>query len=266
MVRDCPKCGTANSRKPPLKYSWREWVLKECRACEFVYLENPPRYEQLAVEYSWDTNHQQRRERTKNERPIHSFASAVVRTIRRRVSSKKNKLKQYVSRWIPPGKVADIGCGDGSNMVLLPEQYEPVGIEISETLANLARERQGHRNATILNMSAIDGLRHVPDGSLSGVIMRSFLEHEASPRELLMSAASALKPDGIAIIKVPNYACINRRVMGSSWCGFHFPGHVNYFTPRSLREMVESTGLRVVRFDWMSHFPLSDNMWLVARR
>ena len=266
MVRSCPKCGTANSRVQPLKYSWREWVLKECRTCEFVYLENPPRYDQLAVEYSWDTNHQQRRERIQKERPVHSFASALVRAIRRRVRSKKNKLIRYVSRWIPPGKVADIGCGDGSNMALLPEQYEPIGIEISESLAILARDRQRHRNATILNMSAIDGLRHVPDGSLSGVIMRSFLEHEASPKELLISAASALMPGGVTIIKVPNYACINRRIMGASWCGFHFPGHVNYFTPRSLREIVESTGLRVVRFNWRSRFPFSDNMWLVARR
>lgn len=266
MARNCPMCGADNSREQALGYSQQEWVLKECRACKFVYLENPPHYEQLAVEYSWDKVHQQTLERKHKDRPIHSLASTVGAAVRRRLTDKQNKLNQFVCRWIPPGKVADIGCGDGSNMARLPERYEPVGIEISETLAELTRNRLRHRKATVLNMSAIDGLRHVLDGSLSGVIMRSFLEHETSPRELLMSAAGALKPDGTIIIKVPNYASSNRRIMGSSWCGFHFPGHVNYFTPRSLREMVESTGPRIVRFNWISHFPLSDNMWLVARK
>ena len=96
--------------------------------------------------------------------------------------------------------------------------------------------------------------------------MRSFLEHELQPQELLNLTAEKLTAQGAVIIKVPNYACINRFVMGPRWCGFHFPGHVNYFSPRILREMVERAGLRVVQFNWLDHFWFSDNMWLVARR
>lgn len=265
-ARNCPICGADNSHESPLRYSWRDWALKECRACRFVYLENPPPLEKLTAEHSWDVNHPERRERIRNNSPVYSSISTALRAVRRRVTNKKNKLNRYVARWIPPGKVADVGCGDGGNMARLPEQYEPVGVEISETLARRAEETVRHRKATILNMSAIDGMEHIAKGSLSGVIMRSFLEHETRPRELLVSAACVLKSDGAIIIKVPNYACINRRVIGSTWCGFHFPGHVNYFTPQSLRRIVESVGLQVARFNWASHFPLSDNMWLVARR
>ena len=151
-------------------------------------------------------------------------------------------------------------------MARLPKHYEPVGIEISETLAKRAADSVRCRKATVLNMSAIDGMGQFASGSLSGVIMRSFLEHETRPRELLELVVATLKPNGVTVIKVPNYACINRHVVGSTWCGFHFPGHVNYFTPWSLRSTVENAGLKVVKFDWFSHFPLSDNMWLVAKR
>ena len=75
-----------------------------------------------------------------------------------------------------------------------------------------------------------------------------------------------LKPDGVAIIKVPNFSSINRRVMGSRWCGFRFPGHVNYFTPASLRSMVEDAGLSAVGVGFFDRFPLSDNMWMVVRK
>ncbi len=113
-------------------------------------------------------------------------------------------------------------------------------------------------------MSAIDGLAAIDEGTVSGIIMRSFLEHEAQPADLLARALRALRPGGAAIIKVPNYASVNRRVLGQRWCGFRFPGHVNYFTPATLRDMVEAAGFRVVRFGLFDRFYLSDNMWMVA--
>jgi predicted xylose isomerase-like sugar epimerase len=41
---------------------------------------------------------------------------------------------------------------------------------------------------------------------------------------------------------------------------------VNHFTPASLRAMVEASGLKVVSFNALDRFFLSDNMWMVARK
>ena len=264
MIRNCPKCGTDNTHSPPLQYSWRDWSLKECTRCRFVYLENPPSYERLAAEHPWEKNHGERRERMRTEYPLTFAGSIAWRALRSRVVKKSDKLARIIDRWFPRGPVADIGCGDGQSLARLPDRFEPVGVELSEQLARRSRERLAHRDATILNMSALEGLRSMPDDTLSGIVMCSFLEHEARPAELLDEAARTLRTDGCTVIKVPNYACLNRRVLGSRWCGFHFPGHVNYFSPSSLREMVEFAGLRIVNFGWSEHFFLSDNMWLVA--
>jgi SAM-dependent methyltransferase len=94
--------------------------------------------------------------------------------------------------------------------------------------------------------------------------MRGYLEHETSPRPVLEHVARVLRPGGRAVIQVPNYGSLNRHVRGVRWCGFRFPEHVNYFEPRSLKQMVLEAGLDIVRFWIRDRLPLSDRMWMVA--
>ena len=68
-----------------------------------------------------------------------------------------------------------------------------------------------------------------------------------------------------AIIKVPNYNSINRRVRGNKWCGFRFPDHVNQFTPKTLLTMVSNANYEVVKFNFFDYLPTSDNMWMVIK-
>lgn len=67
------------------------------------------------------------------------------------------------------------------------------------------------------------------------------------------------------ILKLPNYASWNRMIRGKRWCGYRFPDHVNYFTPRALRRILELNGFEVAWFRWRDRLPTSDNMWCVAR-
>lgn len=87
-----------------------------------------------------------------------------------------------------------------------------------------------------------------------------------NPKPVLGELHRVLKPGGVAIIKVPNYGSINRRVMGAKWCGFRFPDHLNYFTPASLTAMVRDCGYRVRRFGILDRMPTSDNMWMIAEK
>jgi SAM-dependent methyltransferase len=263
--RDCPVCHTENGATPPLSYSWREWVLRQCRACRFIYLENPPSYEDLAVTFGWETNHGERADRMRAEHPVSSSISRNWATIRRALVKKPDRMALLVREWVPPGQLVEIGCGAADRLVGLAGDYKLCGIEISESLAAVARNHLAPRGGEVLAMPALDGLATMAPGSVSGVLMRSFLEHEAQPSRLLAEVRRVIAPGGAIIIKVPNYACLNRRVMGPRWCGFRFPGHVNYFTPDSLTAMVEAAGFTVARFGLRDRFYLSDNMWMVAR-
>ena len=263
--RSCPQCGTCNASREALKYSHERWVLKQCGACAFVYLENPPEYEELEADFAWERIGKERRERVYRQHPVKSRASRTARMLRARLVVRADPLVVRAGRWFPAGPVVDIGCGKGDKLASMPARFDLVGIEISRNQARMARERLAARRGIVHQMPALEGLGAIRAQSLAGIVANAFLEHETRPRELLQAASRALRPTGAMILKVPNYASVNRRVMGAGWCGFRFPGHVNYFTPRSLRRMVEAVGMEVAEFRWMDRIPTSDNMWMVAR-
>lgn len=264
-IRDCPACETANRDAPRNRYSWLEWELRECRSCGFVYLENPPTYDGLVEVFGWETNHGERDERMRREYPLSRRISKGWGRIRRTIVRKPDRLASRIRKFVPPGQVVELGCGTADRLAGLPDNYRVCGIEISAALAHEATRNLAGRGGTVLTMPALDGLTQMTDSSVTGILMRSFLEHEANPMPLLAQALRALEPRGAIIVKVPNFASVNRRAMGPRWCGFRFPGHVNYFTPRSLAAMMTRSGFTVVDFGLFSRFPLSDNMWLVAR-
>jgi hypothetical protein len=82
---------------------------------------------------------------------------------------------------------------------------------------------------------------------------------------VLTALHRALAPGGVALIKVPNYASLNRLVTGRKWCGFRYPDHLNYFTPASLKAMAAGCGYRT-RFGPTDRLPTSDNMYAVLSK
>ena len=263
MHRNCPACGRHNTDVKPLPESVHPWLLKSCRQCGFVYLENAPVYEALDDDLAWEKTYEAERERRHLEEPVFYWVGRRLIDVRR-VLFPKRGLFTLTERYVPDGDVLDVGCSDAALVSRLGQRYVPHGIEVSAALAKRAAQVLAPRGGTVIHATALQGLAQFGAGRFSGIWMHSFLEHELQPLEVLRAAARALRGDGRLIMKMPNYASINRRVRGARWCGFRFPDHVNYFTPASLRQMVQDAGLRVVRMNMSDRMPTSDNMWLVA--
>lgn len=229
-----------------------------------VYLAIVPTYERLSDELAWQDTSAAERTRREREEPIKQRLSRIVKWFRRSVM-KRDKLGKLIHRYVQCGNVLDVGCADGGFLANLPDQYTPHGIEISRELADAARRTLDKGCGTIIHDSAVNGMHRIDENSMDCIVMSSFLEHEPMPLELLTLISQGLKRNGVAIIKVPNFASINRYLRGEKWCGYRFPDHVNYFTPESLRMLVRKAGLSVVQFGNFDRQPFSDNMWLVAR-
>lgn len=248
-----------------LPYSVAPWALKRCAACGLVYLENPPAYSSLEEEFAYEKTWAEEDQRRRSREPLLYHSSRALQAVPKRLL-RRDKLVALARRYFPPGRVLDVGCGDGSTLNRLPAPFIPFGIEVSKELSRRAQERFAPRGGRVVQADALSGLEQFEPGSFDGVVMISFLEHEASPRQALQSAMRVMKPAARLIVKVPNYASWNRAVRGARWCGFRFPDHVNYFTPGLLRRLLEESGLRVLRFGLADRFPTSDNMWMVAER
>jgi SAM-dependent methyltransferase len=228
-----------------------------------VYLENAPAYAELEENFAWEKTYTAERARREREEPVFQWVGRRLIALRGVVFPKRGLLA-LTARLVPDGDVLDVGCSDATMLSRLEPRHVPHGIELSAALAKRAADVVAPRGGSIIHASALEGLARFSAGRFSGIWMHSFLEHELNPLGTLQAAARVLQPDGRLILKMPNYASINRHVRGARWCGFRFPDHVNYFTPASLTRMVHAAGLHVVRMSFRDRLPTSDNMWLVA--
>ncbi len=261
-----------------LPYAPAPWVLKQCARTGIVFLANPPAYEALSEDFAYELTFKKESAARKQAEPVRYAFSTALKRLRGRVL-KRNKTLHLLRGLIEASEsgsinVLDIGCGWGElleNLLhSLPARVAgrciPHGIEISRKLAGLSDAKLRRLRGRCIHASAQDGIREFNDRYFDVIVMASYLEHEANPLPVLEGCRDRLKSDGSILIKVPNFACLNRKLRGAKWCGFRWPDHVNYFTPVTLQAMLEKAGLEIVRMTVLDRNPLSDNMYAVARR
>jgi SAM-dependent methyltransferase len=275
--RVCPLL-ERESASAVLPYAPAPWVLRRCQESGFVFLENPPLVESLKREYAWEVTSRRQTEDRRAAYPVLHALSAAFKSLRRTIlrRDRVGALARACLRDSPPGEIRllDLGCGWGALLVdliaSLPGDVAgrcvPHGIEISGELARISAERLEALGGSCVNESALEGLERFPGDTFSLIVMSSFLEHEVNPLPLLRRCRERLRPGGRIVLKVPNFASLNRRMRGAQWCGFRWPDHVNHFTPGTLTAMVRQAGLEVERMTLLDRHPFSDNMYAVAKK
>lgn len=178
MARSCPQCG-ARYGSPLARYSLQPWRIVKCAECKFTYLENPPKTEELAGKFAWEKQVGAERQRRLAERPKLTWLDGKTRW---RISLFPDDEPRWFPRFFLPGRVLDVGCGRGR---WVPRNYVPFGIDISAERAREANQRMSARGGRAIQASAIDGLAQFPDRYFSGVVLRSYLEHETDPKPVL---------------------------------------------------------------------------------
>lgn len=260
-----------------LPYAPAPWLLKQCTQSGMVYLANPPAYEELDQNFAYEVTFERETQARRQAEPIRYAFSTALKRIRGRLL-KRNKTLRILRELVmasPSARVnvLDVGCGWGellerlfqSMPLELASRCAPHGIEISRELAKLSDERLRAVGGRCVHASARDGIVQFDEQYFDVIVMASYLEHEADPLAVLRNCKTRLKTNGTILIKVPNYACLNRKLRGPKWCGFRWPDHVNYFTPETLSAIVDKAGLRVVRMSLFDRNPLSDNMYAVVK-
>lgn len=265
IVRHCPLCASDNTKRPPTAWSRVPWRIKRCGTCTLVYLEDAVSYQELEDNFAWTKTAALERQRRREAEPIFSHLSAAFKRFRL-AARRGNKMVERITAVTRHGRVLDIGCGSGESLSQLPETLVPYGIEVDRTAAQAADHRCRTRGGRVIQAAALAGLRSFESSQFECIILQSYLEHELEPLPVLREVGRLLTCGGRAIIKVPNFACWNRRLRGNRWCGFRFPDHVNYFTPATLTAVVNAAGLQCVGQRFSDRLPTSDNMWIEVAR
>lgn len=174
----------------------------------------------------------------------------IYRKLRRFETDRYELAYQYA----PGGdSVLDIGCGDGTLLLMLKDKYREVwGVDIAEARINRIPKQAG--NDTNIHVRVEDANRQLAfeDCIFDTITLAAVLEHIFDPFHLIKECHRLLRKGGTLIIEVPNVAWLPNRVsllMGKlpvtsrqiGWDG----GHLHYFTRSSLKKLLTDHGFKV---------------------
>jgi SAM-dependent methyltransferase len=139
---------------------------------------------------------------------------------------------------IPPGRLLDVGCGDGTIMARLRRLgWSAEGTEVDAEAAAHARTEHG----LTVHLGPLETLGF-PDGAFDAVVMNHVIEHVHDPVSLLKECRRILRPGGRLIVVTPNAMSLGHRMLKADWYALEHPRHLCLFSRITLRECAERAG------------------------
>lgn len=219
----CP-CGGGGNPSEVFHTSTRRYVA--CPRCGLVFLSPRPSSSKVEEYYreSYDGSYGAA-ESSADRQPV--FASVLA----------------HVSDWRKlPGRLLDIGCGDGAFMMLCREAgWTCAGVEVSQGAAARARAK----GYTVFSPAEL-GQSTV--GQFDVVTLVNVLETVTDPAAIVRAMTQQIKPQGIIAIRVSNGLFHHRMRSPVRWCGSQYDQafHLFSYSPNALRTLVETSGFEVL--------------------
>ena len=154
--------------------------------------------------------------------------------------------------------VCDIGCGNGLFTSYLKEKTNCnlVGIDGSAYGLKQAAER-GYDKTFLINDMCTEKLP-VESESFDLVVCKDVLEHLLDPLAVMCETERVLKPEGLALITVPNHFSLFHRlkffITNKIDTQNYFPEseeysfpHIRFFTNQGLEKLLNEAGLEIIR-------------------
>ena len=148
--------------------------------------------------------------------------------------------------------VLDVGCGSGTLLGLLKHRgFRVTGLDFSAEAAEIAKTENGVDVAVGSLEEA-----HFAAESFDVVTLFHVMEHVTNPHLVLAEVSRVLKPNGVAILQVPNIESWQFKIFGARWYGLDIPRHVIDYSRNSMLKLLADSGFVVNR---IRHFNLRDN-------
>ncbi len=138
------------------------------------------------------------------------------------------------------GKVLDLGSGFGDILEdLTLKGCDAFGVETNPPAVEACLRKGLKASCTSLEEA------HFPDDSFDTVILCHVIEHLPHPQEALKEIYRILKPGGLVLVYCPNAGSYLAGFFGRYWQGWAIPLHLNHYTVRTIKDLVERAGFKI---------------------
>jgi 2-polyprenyl-3-methyl-5-hydroxy-6-metoxy-1,4-benzoquinol methylase len=143
-----------------------------------------------------------------------------------------------------PGRLLDIGCGDGNFARHMAQRgWDVTGLDPALSKGTVEQVDNGR-----LSLQS-HGLVELPAGQLFDVItLWDVVEHVEKPDQLIQAAVAYLAPGGLLIAETGNFQSAGRIDSQGTWWNFQLD-HRWYFAPPQLEAMMAQAGLDGIELD-----------------
>lgn len=219
-IANCLICGSEQLRKLS---GYEKDHLVSCEKCSFVFSNVRPSQEELDKVYGGYSRDVGRTE-------------ATLKKMREIALKLKNLSKAK--------RVIDIGCGDGEFLSIFKGLgCDVFGAEYDPRTEDICR----NKGITMLRggvMPSLGGNGNPEQFDLA--IFTEVIEHINNPMDVIENISHLLKKDGMLYVTTPNFASLERRMLGAQWGMIAYPEHISFYSPRTLDSILKRCGFEKV--------------------
>jgi SAM-dependent methyltransferase len=238
----CVVCGRRGAQKwlraPDRLHGRREeYTLVRCPACMLVWLNSPPRPEEMHLHYT-------------------DAYDRLISASGNKTSNRWKQRKETLAEYKQSGTLLDLGCSSGSFLESMRSgSWQLCGIEMSAGVARKAEARTGAR-------VFVGDILDAPFSRERFDVITCFdvFEHLYDPRKVMTKVEEWLKPGGIFYVQVPNIESAEARTFGRYWHGLELPRHLFHYSPACLKLLAETAGLQVVILETRRNFAVGTSL------
>ncbi len=227
--RRCPLCDRDNAEKIFIKHGFTHVM---CNECTMVYV-NPALSDEKSQEVYANAVH------------TDEYLEILKSENQRKFDEIKfNYGLDIASRFIPNGKVLDVGCSIGVFLqVAQKRDWQANGLEFNKKAYEYALGNNLNVDYKPLDASKFRDIK------FDLITMWDLLEHVVNPRELLSTVYNHLSGNGALLVLTPNINSLAARIMHEHCNVFEGWAHVSLFSDDTLMRILDESGYRVVHLE-----------------